>query len=124
MPSQKKSDSTRMLVQIPRDVHRAADERRRTERTTWGRIVTELLRRWAAGADDRVVAGPIRRARPLAPDPARGDTRANTLWVDPASVVWHRSLADVFRAEAARQGRVIPPGSLSELDDDDGVHRR
>jgi hypothetical protein len=121
MPSVKKTGHTALLVQVADDVHQRADRRRRVEHLTWGRVISELLLRYAAGADDAHLAAPVRLPRQLAPDSAiHGVPGLNAGYVDPSSITWHRGLPALIRAEAARKGRSIPTDALAGLDDEDG----
>ena len=118
MPSKKKAGHTAVLAHVVSGVHRQADDRRRAERLTWAKLITTLLQRYAAGAADAALSAPVRRPRELAPDSAvQGDRRANSGWVDPASITWHRSLSRLVAADAARKGKAIPAGALDALDD-------
>jgi hypothetical protein len=136
MPSPKRPNTTRVLVQVPTDVHAAADTRRRRERTTWGRVVAELLRRWAEG-DEVALTRPVKIGRAATPDAAETERlhqhwmatneayrRACTEKVDSSKLPRYRSLGELLRADAMKAGKVVPPGALAELDklgrDDDG----
>jgi hypothetical protein len=134
MPSPKKANTTKMLVQIEAELHAKADQRRRREKTNWSRVITELLRRWTAGANDAALAAPVRslRVRTTGPSPEEfrawsekkkqddpAYRRAATERVDPASINWHTSLAAVFREEALMKGKALPAGALEALDEDD-----
>ncbi len=131
MPSPKKLDHTTILAQTPDDIHAQADSRRRREGVTWARLITTLLQRYAAGADDQGISAPVRvrAARPSAEQDhefrkaaelaAKANPGASTSWVDPASITWHRSLSGLLAAEAASTGKSVPAGALDGLIDDD-----
>lgn len=128
MPSPTKPDHTRVLVQVADDVHAAADARRRREGVTWSRVVTELLQRWASGADDAALTKPVRVGRPATPegveleqlvaewmqDPAY--RRAATERVDINKLTRYGSLGELLAAGAARAGRAVPPGAVAAVD--------
>lgn len=137
MPSPKKPGTTRMLVQVPTDAHAAADARRRRERTTWSRVVTELLRRWSAG-DEAAVTAPVRKPRYVQPPPEPGSERTHFIavceqWdkehpdlakkaaapVDISKVPRYRSLGELLRADAVKAGREVLPGALAALDEEE-----
>jgi hypothetical protein len=134
MPSPKRPNTTRILVQVPTDVHGAADKRRRLERTTWGRVVTELLRRWSAG-DDGALTAPIRKPKYVQPPPEPGSERAHYLatveaWerehpdlaakgrekVDISKLPRYRSLGELLAADAAKAGRRLSPEERTALE--------
>jgi len=130
VPSPKKQGHTALLVQIPDDVHAAADRRRRAENITWARLVTELLRRWVAG-DEADLAAPVRHPRPVGPDAEEAErlhqkwmaedpkyARACTEKVDPSNLPRYRSLGELFAADAAKAGRTLPPNVVAAIDAD------
>ena len=131
MPSPKKPGHTRLLVAVPDDVHEKANARRRRETTTWSRIVTELLRRWGEG-DDAALSKPVKVGRPSTPEAAEMErlheqwmrenpayAKACTEKVDVTKLKRYRSLAELFAADAAREGRVVPAEALAEFDSED-----
>ena len=106
-----------MLVQVARELHAAADARRRTARLTWDRVISTLLARWIAGADDSSLGASVRQPRrPAAGHAVKPEPSADTLRVDPASIEWHGSLAQLFRAEAKKRGEAVPDEALESLD--------
>lgn len=120
MPARRKGNHTSMLVQVARELHAAADARRRTERLTWDRVISTLLARWIAGADDSSLGASVRQPRrPAAGHAVKPEPSADTLRVDPASIEWHGSLAQLFRAEAKKRGRLLPADALETLDVED-----
>ena len=135
MPRKPRPGTTAVLVQIPDDVHAAADARRRREGVTWSRVVTELLRRWAAGADDAALTASVRK--PMSPQapPEPGSERARFLewserWerenpekaallaqkVDASKLKKYPSLAALLAAGGAREGRTVSPEALAVIE--------
>ncbi len=133
MPSPKKPGHKALLVQVPDDVHTAADRRRRVENVTWPRLIAELLRRWVSG-DQPALDAPVRCVRPAGPDSdeaarlhekwKREDpayARAATERVDITTLPRYRSFGELLAADAAKAGRTIPANVAAELEDDDDV---
>lgn len=137
MPSPKRSNTTRMLVQVPDAVHEKADARRRHEGATWSKLVATLLERWAAGDDAASIPRPVRLPRPATPEAAEAQRlhekwmrenelyrRACTEQIAPDGPTY-KSAAELFAATAPREGRRVPlelvAAASAELhDEDDG----
>jgi hypothetical protein len=128
MPSPKKAGHVALLVQIRDDVHAAADRRRRADRLTWPQLVTELLRRWASGANDQLLRAPVRMSRPATPDAEEAE-RLHEKWMreNPAYAractekavstgPRYRSLGELLAATAAREGRQVSPEMVAAVD--------
>src|SRR5580692_11758532 len=124
MPSPKKIGTTRILAQVPTQVHEAADARRRREHATWDRVIAELLRRWGEG-DDTSVTAPVRRPKvvqvPRDPSSERAQYLAwSERWarenpeaaakvaekIDPSKLPRYGSLGELLAADASRKGRL------------------
>ena len=136
MPRKSRAGTTNVLVQIPDDVHAAADERRRREGATWSKVISTLLARWSTGADEAALTAPVKLGRPATPEgeeaqrhhehlmaTSEGYRKAATEKVIPTKT--YRSLGELFAARAAREGRRVPAEELAaleaDLEDDEGV---
>jgi hypothetical protein len=140
MPRKARPGTTPVLAQIPDDVHQAADRRRRQERRTWSVVISKLLTLYAFGAGDDELAAAVKPLPKLmAPEP--GSERAQFIewserWkrenpelaakaygkVDVTNLKRYRSVAELFAATAAREGRTVSAETLADLDlDDDDV---
>ena len=135
MPSPTKPGTTRVLVQIPDDIHARAGTRRRREGVTWSRVISTLLERWAVG-DDASIAKPVKVGRPATPEAAEakrlhqhwmatddGYRRACTEPVDITKLVRFRSPGELFAAHVPREGRTVTREAVAavDADRDDGV---
>lgn len=111
MPSPAKPGYTRILVQVPNDLHAKADAKRRAERATWARVVATLLSRWSSGEP---VEGPIRARRltPLEVPPTAVPVHASHSRVPGARVVIppERWQASIVAAVLAGSGKTLPIG--------------
>ena len=132
MPRKQRPGTTPVLVQIDDPVHAAADKRRRAEGITWTKVISTLLARWSAEADDTALTNAV-KARPATPEAAEMDRwhehqmatnesyrRAATEKVDPTKLKWHRSLGELLAAGAAHEDRPVLAEALTALDMDQG----
>jgi len=123
-----------VLVQIPDDVHAAANARRRREGVTWSKLISTLLVHWSAG-DEVVLNKPVRFGRPATPEAEEMDRwhehqmatneryrSALTETVVPTKT--YRNLAELFAAAAARKGRAVAAEVVAAVaaleDEEDG----
>jgi hypothetical protein len=135
MPRKVRPGTTPVLAQIPDDVHAAADARRRREGVTWSKVITTLLSRWSAGADEAALAKPVKFGRPATPDAEEVERlhehlmgtseryrRAATERVVPTKT--YRSLGELLAARAAREGRAVAAEVIAAVaaleDEEDG----
>ena len=99
------------------------------------RVVSELLRRWAAG-DEAALGKAVKASRPATPDAAETErlhqkwmqenpryARACTETADTSKLPRYRTLGELLAAGALRRGRTVTPEAVAAVDADDAEDR-